>query len=112
MTMTTNNSARASESATPDIAALRAEMAALAEQVTAMVAQTGKDSAAMARRVRAKASDTMSEMAEAGGQAMHSVGRELVAAQKHALSAARGHPYQSVAILFGLGALIVMLARR
>jgi ElaB/YqjD/DUF883 family membrane-anchored ribosome-binding protein len=87
-------------------------MAALREQVTALVGAAGKDGAAMVRRVRSKASDTLDDAAEASGQVLQSVGRELTTAQKYATGAVRHHPYQSVALVIGLGALIAFFVRR
>jgi hypothetical protein len=46
------------------------------------------------------------------GQVMQSVGRELTTAQKYATGAVRHHPYQSVALVIGLGALIAFFVRR
>ena len=87
-------------------------MAALTEQVTALVGAAGKDGAAIVRSVRSRASDTLDEAAEASGQVMKSVGRELTTAQKYAAGAVRHHPYQSVALVIGLGALVAFFARR
>jgi ElaB/YqjD/DUF883 family membrane-anchored ribosome-binding protein len=108
----TTNSVQATDASPLDLAAVRAEMAALREQVTALVGAAGKDGAAMVRRVRSKASDTFDDAAEAGGQVMQSVGRELTTAQKYAAGAVRHHPYQSVALVIGLGALIAFFVRR
>jgi ElaB/YqjD/DUF883 family membrane-anchored ribosome-binding protein len=108
----TTNSVQTKDSSTLDLAAIRAEMAALTEQVTALVGAAGKDGAAMVRRVRSKASDTLDDAAEASGQVFQSVGRELTTAQKYATGAVRHHPYQTVALVIGLGALIAFFVRR
>jgi hypothetical protein len=47
------------------------------------------DGAAMVRRMLSKASDTLDNAAEASGQVMQSVGRELTTAQKYATGAVR-----------------------
>jgi hypothetical protein len=73
----TTNSVQTNDSSALDLAAIRAEMAALTEHVTALVGAAGKDGAAMVRRARNKASDTLDDAAEASGQVMQSVGREL-----------------------------------
>ena len=43
---------------------------------------------------------------------MQSVGRGLTTAQKYAAGAVRHHPYQSVALVIGLGALVAFFVRR
>jgi len=108
----TTNTVQKNDSSTLDLAPIRAEMAALTEQVTALVGAAGKDGAAMVRRVRSKASDTLDDAAEASGQVLQSVGKELTTAQKYATGAVRHHPYQSVALVIGLGALIAFFVRR
>ena len=46
----TTNSVQTKDSSTLDLAAIRAEMAALTEQVASLVGAAGKDGAAMVRR--------------------------------------------------------------
>ena len=108
----TNNSASIMDGIGDDVGAIRSEMTRLKDQVAELVVGAGKDGAAMARRVQGTASVTVGEVAEASEQMMRTVGKELVAAQKQAVGVARNHPFQSAALLFGLGALVVMLARR
>jgi ElaB/YqjD/DUF883 family membrane-anchored ribosome-binding protein len=84
-----------------DLAAIRAVMSALTEQVKTLVGAVGMDGAAKVRRVPSKAADTLDDAAEAGGQMMESVGREMTPAQKYAAGAVRHHPYQSVDLVIG-----------
>ena len=94
------------------LAEIQAEMSALADKLQSLVAEGRRSGSTGFRRLKSRASDRFDDMAGAGGQVMHSMGNELASVRKRTVGAVRRHPIESVAIVLGIGILIVALTRR
>lgn len=89
--------------------ALRAEEM---EEHAAMLNEGGNDKPSEMRRVHGNAAEGFGAAAESGREVMRSMSLDPVSAGRQVFDTVRRHPYVTVALLLGMGALVAGLVRR
>lgn len=82
------------------------------EEDAAMINEGGNDRPSEISRVQKNATEGFGAAAESGRQVMRSMSLDPVSAGRQIFEAGRRHPYVTVALLLGIGALTAGLVRR
>ncbi len=99
-------------SQTPDLSALRAEMARLRSEIAAAAEGGTRRARARTSSLGEAASDRVAELQHEAEALLASASRELAQLEARAGAAVRAHPLQSVGLALVVGFLIALVIRR